>query len=61
MPKSAALKAVIKAYHEQVAWLLVQSREHGTQQPGLATSFLERARELNAVMEHYEKQSAKLP
>lgn len=55
MPKSAALRAVIKAYHEQVAWLLVQSREQGNKQPSLATSFLERAREMNAVIEHYEK------
>ena len=59
MPHQAALAALLNAYREEVAWLLTRAEELVPQQPEAANVYIHRARNLQAVLDGYERLQAK--
>ena len=56
MGDTAALEALLKAYREEIAWLLARAKEHEGQD---AVQYVHRARNLQAVIDGYERLAAK--
>jgi hypothetical protein len=59
MPKTAALNALLGAMREEVTWLLAQAEIVFPDKPQMAETYIHRARNLQAVLEGYERLHAK--
>ena len=59
MPHQAALAALLDAYREEVTWLLERAEELVKQEPEAANIYVHRARNLQAVLDGYERLQAK--
>ena len=59
MPHTVALAALLHALREEVAWLLTQADDFARQEPETAARYIHRARNLQAVLDGYERLQAK--
>jgi hypothetical protein len=59
MPQAAALDLLLRAYREEIAWLLARAQENQTDNPSLARDYIHRANNLLSILEGYERLHAK--
>jgi hypothetical protein len=57
MPKTAALNALLKAYRDEITWLLDKAKEYEGN-PLVAQDYIHRARNLEAIIAAYERLDA---
>ena len=58
MEKSEALKMLVQAYRDEIDWLMARAKEHEAK---AAAEFVHRARNLRAILDEYERVTAKNP
>jgi hypothetical protein len=59
MPHTAALDALLHAFREEIAWLQMRAEDFTEREPETAQSYIHRARNLQAMLEGYERLKAK--
>jgi hypothetical protein len=55
MPQNAALNALLHAFREEITWLQMRAEDFSAQEPEMANSYIHRARNLQAMLEGYER------
>lgn len=59
MPKPAALELLLKAYRDEIAWLIDRAKEYEENgQPLVAGEYIHRAHNLEAMIQAYERLDA---
>ena len=59
MPKTAALQLLLKAYRDEIAWLMQKADEYTGNNRAVAADYLHRAHNLQAIIDGYERLEAK--
>lgn len=59
MPQVAPLDALLDAYRSEIGWLLAKAKEFEEKQPLVAADYIHRARNLQAIIQGYERVNAK--
>jgi hypothetical protein len=60
MPKAAALELLLQAYRDEIDWLKSRAKEYEANQ-AVAADCIHRAKNLQAIMDGYERLNAKGP
>jgi hypothetical protein len=61
MPKTAALELLLQAYRDEIVWLMTRAKEYEAENALVAADYLHRAKNLEAIIEGYERLNAKKP
>ena len=59
MPNSSALEALLKAYRNEIEWLLTRAEKYLEEEPETAAKYIHRANNLRSVLDAYERLNAK--
>jgi hypothetical protein len=52
---TAALKALLAGYRDEIVWLLEKAQQHRGESPLVAADYVRRAQNLQAIIENYER------